>query len=515
MSWWRTGVLYEVYIRSFKDGNGDGVGDLPGLLEKLDYFAWLGIEGIWITPFFKSPMKDHGYDVADYCAVDEIFGSLEDFKLLMETAREKGIKVIIDFVPNHSSDQHPWFVEARSSKDSAKRDWFIWADPKSDGSPPSNWQSRFGGGPAWTFDEKTQQYYMHSFIPEQPDLNWRNQQVEAAMCDVMRFWFGLGIDGLRVDVCDRLIKDAQFRDNPANAEWKEGDDPARKFTQRYSKNLPENHRINKLFRRVVDEYQDKCLIGESYLPIDELAKYYGDQDEYHLPFNFDLVLGDLSVTSIRTALEKCYTALPNWAQPGWVLSNHDRPRAASRAGTHRARASMMLLITLRGTPTLYYGDELGLEDVPIPEEKAVDPWGKLTPWRGRDKVRTPMPWTVAKNGGFCAATIEPWLPLNPNLAECSVAAQSEDPNSMLHLTRRLINFRKSTPAIHSGAIHLLAGAETEIAYRRSLGSDSYVIQLNLGDQEMPLRNGKVILSTSEPCKSTSLLPGGGVIIKEN
>ncbi len=332
LPWWQTAIIYQIYPRSFSDSNGDGVGDLSGITSRLDYLPELGVDAIWISPIFKSPMKDFGYDIADYQAIEPLFGSMADFDDLLASAHARGLRVILDFVPNHTSDQHPWFLASRSSKTDPKRDWYLWRDPAPDGGPPNNWLSEFGGS-AWQFDEHTGQYYYHAFLAAQPDLNWRNPAVVEAMHDVLRFWLRKGVDGFRVDVIWLLIKDAEFRDNPPNPDYGPGKPPHQKLIPLYTTDMPEVHQVIAGMRRVVDEFQDRLLIGEIYLPIDRLVTYYGhDLDGAHLPFNFSLLNTAWDGQKIAKLVSDYEAALPHGGWPNWVLGNHDQPRIASRVG---------------------------------------------------------------------------------------------------------------------------------------------------------------------------------------
>jgi len=400
--WWQRGIIYQVYPRSFMDSNGDGVGDLKGLISRLDYLRWLAVDAVWISPLYPSPMKDFGYDVADYTAIHPLFGAFADFDRLIREAHARDLKVILDFVPNHSSDQHPWFVESRSSRENPKRNWYIWRDPGPAGEPPNNWLSCFGGS-AWEYDAHTEQYYYHAFLREQPDLNWRNPEVAEEMLNVLRFWLERGVDGFRVDVLWHLIEDDQFRDNPPNPSWREGSDPYQKLLALYTTDQSEVHAVIARMRHLVDQYQDRVLIGEIYLPVERLVQYYGaDLGGVHLPFNFQLLLTKWQARDIARIIGEYEAALPERGWPNWVLGNHDRPRIGSRVGPAQARLAAMLLLTLRGTPTLYYGDEIGMHDVEIPPEKVQDPFEKNVPGRGlgRDPQRTPMQWSAAKHAGF-------------------------------------------------------------------------------------------------------------------
>ncbi|RMF04801.1 MAG: alpha-amylase, partial [Chloroflexi bacterium] len=445
LKWWQTGIIYQIYPRSFQDSNGDGVGDLPGITQRLDYIQDLGVDAIWLSPIYPSPMHDFGYDVADYCNIHPMFGTLADFDHLLAETHRRGLKLILDLVPNHTSDEHPWFVESRSSRNNPKRDWYIWKDPAPDGGPPNNWLSVFGG-PAWTLDETTGQYYLHQFVKQQPELNYQNPAVLAAMLNNMRFWLDKGVDGFRVDVITMMAKDPQFRDEPPNPDW-DGRGLFNSLQHIYTQNLPEVHSIIRQMRAVLDEYDDRMMVGETFLPFPELMKYYGKNlDECHLPFNFHLIArGEFHQSTpwradvIRQIVEEYEAALPPGGWPNWVLGNHDVPRVATRAGQAQARVAAMLLLTLRGTPTCYYGDELGMENVKIPPEFVQDPPAvnqpEIADLVGRDPVRTPMQWDDGPNAGFTAAGVQPWLPLAPDARTRNVAVQSAQPDSMLNLFR--------------------------------------------------------------------------------
>ena len=502
--WWQHGVIYQVYARSFADADGDGVGDLAGIASRLEYPAWLGVDAIWITPFFPSPMVDGGYDVADYTGVHEGLGSLEDFDRMLAAAHGRGLRVILDLVPNHTSDRHPWFIESRSSRDNPRRDWYLWRDPAPDGGPPNNWISEFGG-PAWTLDPATGQFYYHAFASAQPDLNWRNPSVPRAMYDVMRFWLDRGVDGFRVDVLWHLVKDAKWRDNPTNPDYVEGrDSPSRRLVQTYSADQPGVHDIVAEMRAVVDEYGDeRVLIGEIYLPVERLVTYYGREGRgAHLPFNFHLILAPWEARRLEEVIDAYEGALPPDAWPNWVLGNHDLPRVASRIGDAQARVAGVLLLTLRGTPTLYYGEELGLRDVELPPGLVQDVRGTNQPGRGlsRDPVRTPMPWDSTPGCGFTAGN--PWLPLgNRNLAH-SVAAQRDDPGSMLTLYRRLLDLRRAERALAGGSYRPVPALDGVLAYRRQHADRELLVALNLeaapGGLRLPegFESGRVLLSAT-------------------
>jgi alpha-glucosidase len=499
LPWWKTAVIYQIYPRSFQDSDGDGIGDLSGILRRLDYLVGLGIDAIWISPFYPSPMADFGYDVANYTDVDPLFGTLDDFDALIAAVHARGLKLITDFVPNHSSAQHPWFLESRSSRDNAKRDWYIWRDPRPDGGPPNNWLSVFGGG-AWEYDPQTEQYYYHAYLTAQPDLNWANPAVRQAMLEVMRFWLARGVDGFRVDVIFHLAKDPQFRDEPPNARFEPGMEPYQQLEHLYSYDQPMVHRYIEEMRKVIDEKPGRVLIGETYLPFDRLALYYGKRGEgVHLPFNFHLITTPFSPRAIATLIADYEHSLPPGAWPNWVLSNHDRSRIASRVGTARARLAALLLLTLRGTPTHYYGDELGLADVAIPPALVQDPWEKNVPGLGlgRDPERTPMPWDRGPNAGF--TTRIPWLPLNPDWPTRNVAAELEDPGSTLHFYRRLLGLRRAEPALHCGSWSLVSIDDAHLVFAREAAGRRLLIALNFEDAPLGValrEGGRILISTA-------------------
>jgi alpha-glucosidase len=499
--WWQRGIIYQVYPRSFKDSNGDGVGDINGLISQLHYLRWLGVDAVWISPLYPSPMKDFGYDVSDYTAIHPLFGTLGDFDRLIREAHARDLKIILDFVPNHSSDQHPWFLESRSSRDNPKRSWYVWRDPGAGGGPPNNWLSCFGGS-AWEYDAHTEQYYYHAFLREQPDLNWRNPEIVEAMLNVLRFWLERGVDGFRVDVLWHLIKDDQFRDNPPNPSWREGNHPYQNLIPLYTTDQSEVHKAIAPMRRLVDQYKARVLIGEIYLPIERLVQYYGeDLGGVHVPFNFQLLLAKWHARDIARIIGEYEAALPEGGWPNWVLGNHDRPRIASRIGPAQARLAAMLLLTLRGTPTLYYGDEIGMRDVEIPLEKVQDPLEKNVPGcgLGRDPQRTPMQWRAEKNAGFTES--EPWLPIAEDYTQVNVEVERDDPASMLTLYKHLIKIRRSEPALEVGDFEPMETDGEQLTYVRRDRESAFLIALNLGPQPQVINfskkasEGKIVLST--------------------
>jgi alpha-glucosidase len=522
-AWWQHGIVYEIYPRSFQDTNGDGIGDLEGIRRRLDYLVWLGIHAIWIAPVYPSPMADGGYDITDYCGIDPVFGTVTDFERLLTEAHARGLRVILDFVPNHTSGQHPWFLESRSSRNHARRDWYLWRDPAPDGGPPNNWRSNFGGS-AWEYDAVSGQYYYHAFLKEQPDLNWRNPEVRAAMYDVLRFWLDLGVDGFRVDVLWLLIKDDQFRDNPLNPTWQPNQPGIDRLLQRYSADRPEVHEVVAEMRAILDTYPGRVLIGEVYLPIERLVTYYGrDMKGAHLPFNFQLISARWTAADIARIVNDYEAALPQKAAANWVLGNHDQKRIATRVGASGARIGAMLLLTLRGTPTIYYGDELGLENVPIAPDRARDPWENNEPGLGRDPARTPMPWDGSLNAGFSANT--PWLPLNSDYQRRNTAKLAGDPGSILNLYRHLIRLRRHHAALSVGRLIGIHADMNVLAFERDDGETRLLILLNFAQEQrqksLPVDAdlGLALLSTHLDREQEyvqaklTLRPSEGVILK--
>ena len=531
--WWQTGVVYQVYPRSFGDSDGDGVGDLEGIRRHLDYLEWLGVDAVWISPFYRSPMKDFGYDVADYIDVDPQFGDLAAFDRLLADAHARGLRVIVDYVPNHTSDQHAWFAESRSSRTSPKRDWYVWRDPKPDGAPPNNWISVFGGS-AWAWDEATGQFYLHSFLPEQPDLDWRNREVKAAMFAVLRFWLDRGVDGFRIDVAQFVAKDPLLRDNPPNphpermahmGDWSQQ-------LHLYDHGHPDVHEIYREFRALLESYPgDRVSIGElHHEQFDVWAGFYGQNlDEIHVPFNFHLLFSPWDATEVRCVVDAVEAALPTGAWPNWVLGNHDQRRLASRIGEGQARVAMLLLLTLPGTPTIYYGDELGLPNAEIRPDQVRDPWGLAEPGQGRDPGRSPMPWDGSAKAGFTAPDVDPWLPLAPGHETTNVALQREDPASLLSMTRRLLQLRGDHPALAEGVHRSVDGTQDgTFCFVRSLdgseGTPAVLVALNLTGEprrvELDPGTGRVIegthsdrLGSTVDTAAVELRPDEGLVIE--
>ena len=484
--WWQDGVIYQIVVPSFLDTNGDGLGDLPGVLQRLEYLEWLGVETIWLSPIYPSPLADLGYDIADFTAIHPRFGTFNDFDLLLQECHRRGMKLLLDWVPNHTSTEHAWFQESISSRGNPKRDWYIWRDPRRDGSVPTNWVSMFGGG-AWQWHEPTGQYYLHTFLDQQADLNWRNPEVWEAMFDTLRFWLDRGVDGFRIDAIDLLLKDDQFRDNPPNPDWQEGEPYANKLFTKYTRNQPGIHDLVAKMRKVADEYDgDRMLCGELYVPVHELVEYYGkDQPELHMPLNLEIAWVDWSDDEMVRIIEEYYRDLPRGAWPTWTLSTHDNARLAARVHGEQTRVAAMLLLTLGGTPTHYYGEEIGMRGVPIPPEQAIDPQGRLS-GRNRDPERTPMQWNNETYAGF--STAEPWLPIGDDLSRVNVAAQMDDPRSLLSLYRRLIALRKEKRVLIEGGHQMIARKDPILAYRRTNTTESIVVVLNPTDDPHSFRH---------------------------
>ena len=524
--WWRSGVLYQIYPRSYADSNGDGIGDLGGVIDRLDHLAWLGVDGIWLSPITPSPNADWGYDVADYCAVAPEYGTLADLDRLIEDARRRGIRVVMDLVPNHTSERHPWFLDAKSSRTSRHRHWYVWADPKPDGSPPNNWLSNFGG-PAWTLDAASGQFYLHNFTPSQPDLNWWNPEVRRAFEEIHRFWYARGVAGFRIDVCHAMIKDTELRDNPPAGADSPFFERLLGLRQVYNANRPEAHDILKSWRRIADSYDPpRLLLGETYVHEPAaMARFYGaGDDELHLALNVPFQEAPFEASALRAIVERTESLLPPGAWPLWHAGNHDVSRMASRwaqGDPAKVRAAILLLLGLRGTPLLYQGDELGLPDTALGREDIVDPVGVFF-WPvhpGRDPVRTPMPWDDAPGGGFTAPGVRPWLPFG-DLAAHNVRAQREDPSSALRLTRDSIALRRRSDDLRLGAYTPLASPPGTWLWRRGKAT---VVALNLSDEAASIeaQSGQIEIGTDRArdrervLSRIELRPWEGVVIAES
>ncbi|ATL25717.1 alpha-amylase family glycosyl hydrolase [Streptomyces formicae] len=505
--WWQGAVVYQIYPRSFADHDGDGVGDLQGVIDRLDHVAGLGVDAIWLSPFYRSPMRDFGYDVSDHTDVDPLFGDLDTFDRLLTAAHERGLRLLVDYIPNHTSSDHPWFTAARSGRDDPHRDRYVWRPPAPGGGPPNNWLSVFGGGPAWTYDEATGEYYLHSFLPTMPDLNWREPAVREAMFDVARFWLDRGVDGFRIDCAHFPMKDPHLRDNPPAADGAlamhrpYGDYDTQQHV--HDKGHPDNHGLYRELRKLLESYApggSRIAVGEVHVfDWAEWATYYGEQlDELHMPFNFGLLQTPWRADDVRDLIARIDSVLPEGAWPSWVVGNHDEPRVASRIGEAQARVAMLLLLTLRGTPTLYAGDELALPDADVPPHLVQDPWGRTGQalGLGRDPQRSPMLWSAAPGAGFTRDDVTPWLPFADDPAVRGVEAQDGRPGSMLTLTRALLRLRAERPELRGGAQTLLSELpEGVVGYLRHTEGSALLVLLNL-------------TSTPRHVTSTDLSPEG-------
>lgn len=484
--WWEEAVFYQIYPRSFMDANGDGIGDLEGITKKLDYLSWLGVDALWISPFFPSPMKDFGYDVADYRGVDPIFGDIGDFRRLMRESKKRGIRIVLDLVANHSSDEHPWFAEARASRSAPKHGWYLWVPDT--GKPPNNWKALFELGSAWHKNAATGERYLGTFTRHQPEFDWRNKEVRAAFYDIMRYWYDLGVDGFRLDVATAYMKDPQLRSNPFSFR------AVPDFFQNhiYDRNHTDFHEVFREMRRVADGVSadgntadktmasrpgERVLIGETHGQDALLAAscHGGKGDELHMAFNFDFLHQPWAALAFRASAERWYALLPHGAWPNFTLSNHDQPRHIWRYRTKdpavtqaRAKVAAAMLLTLRGTPFLYYGEEIGMSCVRLPRAALRDPVG-INTWPlgflGRDPERTPMQWDDSPDAGF--GSTSPWLPLNPDSKSLNVEAQREVPDSLLSWYRSLMALRRAENALQSGSIRFLDAGKDVLAYERS------------------------------------------------
>ena len=508
--WYQSAVLYHIYPLSFADSNGDGFGDLRGILDKLDYLQELGVTAIWLSPVYPSPMVDWGYDVSDYTGIDPRFGTMADLEKLISELHKRGMKLLLDFVPGHTSEQHPWFKEARTSRVSPKRDWYVWADAKPDGTPPNNWLSRFGG-PAWTLDQATGQYYLHTFFAEQPDLNWRNSDLRAAMHEVLRFWIQKGIDGFRTDAVVGLIKDEKLRDDPANPSYRPGvDDPTKQFRRINSAGQDELSSVINSFCNVLGEQGDEFLLSEIYIGIPGLSQMYRACVDHplHAPFNFNLMRLDWDARTWGDFIQQYESVLRPQDLPNWVLGNHDQRRVASRLGQERARLAAFIQLTLRGMPVVYYGDELGAEDAAVSEGEQHDPLGQRVPGYdlGRDPERAPMSWDAAPGGGFSAA--HPWLPLPVKHQKYNVEAEYQDKSSMLNLYRRLIALRRKLPVLATGQFNLVNSESDDVLmYDRGTGQKRLMVVANFADapQTAPAEKGWRLMASTHSSGEPNML----------
>jgi len=507
--WWKHGVIYQIYPRSFSDSNGDGVGDIRGITDKLDYLEWLGVDALWLSPVNKSPMYDFGYDISDFRKIDPLFGTNRDFDRLIAEAHRRGIRIIMDLVINHTSHLHLWFVQSRSSRSNPKRDWYIWMDGTK-GRPPNNWRAAFGGS-AWEWDRETGQFYLHSFLKEQPDVNWRNEALKKAMFGEVSYWLERGVDGFRLDVVNWYVKDKKFRDNPYVRGLSYAPRPYDLQEHIFDRNRKRTHRVLKEFRSLLDSYSERMAVGEVFSPPPGdpglAASYLGDGgDELHLVFDFSLLYSRWSGRRFLKIVRKWLALISEDAWPCHVLSNHDQPRHAGRyrSGRHtmaRARVAAMFLLTLRGTPFIYYGEEIGMSDGRIRRRDIRDPAGKKY-WpfyRGRDGARTPMQWNELAGAGF--TTGSPWLPINPDHTTVNVEAQREDPGSLLNFYRRLIGLRKNTNALNRGEwVQAKKASDGVVAWYRLHEGEKVLVVMNFTRRHRRLFLGgderwEVMLST--------------------
>ena len=519
--WWRDGVIYQIYPRSFADTNEDGLGDLSGIIARLDYLQNLGIDALWLSPIYPSPDKDFGYDVSNYVDIDPRFGSFADFDLLLSEAHRRGIRIILDLVLNHTSDQHAWFLESRASRDNPKADWYIWEDRI-----PNNWQSIFGGR-AWEYIPERDQYYYHMFVPEQPDLNWRNPEVRETMMGVVRFWLERGVDGFRLDVFNVCFKDDRLRENPKKM-------GRRAFEQQYhiyDFDRPELTGMLQDIRGMLDRYDDRYAVGETLSATREKLINYIAEDKLQAAFNFDFAWSRFDPVSITKAVqewERLFIQHEIW--PTYVLGNHDVPRTGSRFTKNeddaRLKVIMALLLTLRGTPFLYYGEEIGMRDISLKRSQILDPPGKKywPLYKGRDGCRSPMQWNASENGGF--SRVRPWLPVHPNYIHRNVESQQADPDSMLNFTRRILQLRREYPALHRGDFNLITwGPQNALVYLRESDRQTILVALNFKNRSvrldnLPSKNWELLYSperssTPDLRRGLSLFPYEVLLLKKS
>lgn len=506
--WWKHGIIYQIYPRSFFDSNGDGTGDIPGITAKLDYLQNLGVDGLWLSPFFKSPMDDFGYDISDYCAIDPVFGTLKEFDFFIDEAHKRNIHIILDLVMNHTSNQHDWFSESQKSKNSPKRDWYIWHKGRKilgKTFPPNNWRAAFGGG-AWKWDSLSKEYYLHLFLEQQPDLNWRNPDVEKAMFDQARFWLERGVDGFRLDVINYIVKDLDFRSNPYSLHKAF---PRRHDQQNhlYDRNRPETHDILKRFRELMDGYGETMLVGEIYpnegrSEPEISSSYQGTgNNELHLSFDFSPFFSQFSAKNFKSILSGWYSAIPEKGWPCHVLNNHDKFRSMTRlckGSDQKAMVLAAMLLTQKGTPFLYYGEELGMSNGKIRKSELQDPLG-IKYWpipSGRDPERTPMQWNSSSFAGFTEGS-ETWLPINSDYKKKNVQVQNDDKDSLLNWYKDLIVLRKTYKSLSHGDISFIDSHKDILAYRRFDKQGNITILLNFSSRVRPVPNnimGKIVLS---------------------
>lgn len=526
--WWRGGVIYQIYPRSFRDGNADGIGDLPGILAGLDHIASLGVDAIWISPFFKSPMRDFGYDVEDYLTVDPMFGANEDFDKVLARSHELGLKVVIDLVLNHTADTHAWFRESRRNKTNPKADWYVWADPKPDGTPPNNWLSVFGGS-AWQWEPRRRQFYFHQFLAEQPDLNVRNVEVRAALLDVLKYWLEKGVDGIRLDACSHYMHDPLLRDNPAVEEIDEtrGDvakgNPYGMQRHLHDKSQPENLDFIAEIRALVDRFPNRMVVAEVSCdkPVERAAEYIAGPTRLHTAYNFALLGGQFSAAKVRSTVEE-FEAQPGDGWPSWAFSNHDVIRFRSRWGGPDAsddfvKSTITLLGCLRGTAFLYQGDELGLTEADVPRERMLDPYGIAfyPDFKGRDGCRTPIPWSATRpHAGF--STVEPPLPIPADHVARAIDAQDGRSDSVLSFTRAFLKERARHDALTIGTIVFHGAPEPFLVFERRSGDERLLLIFNLGTEaaRLPLTDAAprlVSLTGDAEAPSARVTAGVGIV----
>jgi alpha-glucosidase len=493
---WATGAVYQIVVPSYMDSDGDGCGDVPGILSRLVYLQWLGVSALWLSPIYPSPLLDMGYDVSDYTDVNPRFGTLADIDQLLAEAHRRDIRILLDFVPNHTSHEHPWFKQSKSSRTNAKRDWYLWRDPSPDGGPPNNWTNQYEQSD-WTFDEATGQYYMHSFMPEQPDLNWANRELRASIWDAMRFWLERGVDGFRIDAMVHLYKDPLLRDNPPAEDSSPDKWPAWNMLPAYSQDLGGLQEIVREFCRVVGDYSGRILIGENHLPPERLPLYYCSGLTH--PSNSQLLELKWDALHVRRMIDRYEGFLTADQWPNWVLGSHDNQRVVSNLGPERARLAAILQLTLRGTPIMYYGEEIGMHNVDIPPEQQRDQLALRMPGkgRGRDNQRTPMQWSGEPQAGFTTGT--PWLPVAPDFAAMNVQRQRDDPGSMLQLYRRLLSLRREHEALSLGRYVPDVLDERALTYVRTTDAERVLVALNFMDGEIEISpraaQGDLLLSS--------------------
>jgi len=519
-AWWQRSVIYEILVASFQDSTGDGWGDLPGVTSRLGYLSDLGVDAIWLSPFYQSPLYDLGYDVSDHTAVHPRFGTMDDFDQLLSIAHQFGLKVVIDYVPNHTSRQHAWFEQSRASVTNPKRDWYLWHEPLSDGAPPNNWINRFGRS-AWTMDANTNQYYFATFSPEQPDLNWRNPEVCQAMFNILRFWLDRGTDGVRVDALAHLIKDQAFRNNPPNLGYADDQEPSNRLTQPFSQNQPDLLDVLKQLRSVIDEYPNRLLMGEAYQSAEQIAVY--QRAGIHVLLDTSMLQVPFNANELRNAIDRVESLTPIHEVPSRSAGNHDIARLAKRVGQDNLYLAALLQFTVRGTASIYYGDELGLNPLMVPPDRMQDPSGRDNPRYSRDPSRAPMPWDGSPQGGF--STAEPWLPIDQATIQRNVAAQLTKPDSLLHFYHRILDLRSKEPDLQHGEYHPIDTYEPILAFYRGQPDNCLLVALNISDEPATLDvseiEGKVLLSTHPDNsqgafqKMIKLQPREGIVARVN